>query len=208
MQGIFITLEGNEGSGKSTQQKIIADYLQSKNKQVLQTREPGGTKLGEELRALLLNYEAEKIDPITETLLLFAARTHHIENVIKPALQQGVWVICDRFIDSSYAYQGAGRKVDLAYLDSLTQMSVKDILPDISFYFATDWQTSQARQKTRGNIQDRFEKSGKDFFEAVESGFQAQAKKQKRIQTINSKLPLEQVSQQIFDYLNKFLSAN
>lgn len=204
-KGIFITLEGNEASGKSTQQKIIGDYLNAKNIKVLQTREPGGTNLGEKLRHILLNYQTENIDAVTETLLMFAARAHHAENIIKPALKQGVWVICDRFIDSSFAYQGGGRGLDKTALEFLQKFTLKDLEPHITFYFATDWNKSQTRQKTRGNLPDRFEQSDRDFFERVEAGFKTQAAKHQRIKTLDSNLQVEQLSAQIFAHLNKFI---
>lgn len=204
-KGIFITLEGNEASGKSTQQKIISEYLSAKNIKVLETREPGGTKLGEKLRHILLNYQAENIDAITEALLMFAARAHHAENIIKPALKQGVWVICDRFIDSSFAYQGGGRGLERSALEFLQKFTLKDLEPHITFFFATDWSKSQARQKKRGDLPDRFEQTDREFFEKVELGFKTQAKKHQRIKTLDSSLQIEQLSTQIFTYLHKFL---
>lgn len=207
-KGVFITLEGNEASGKSTQQKLIEEYLNSKDIETLTTREPGGTKLGEQLRDILLNYEVEKIDAITETFLLFAARAHHTEQLIKPALNKGIWVICDRFIDSSFAYQGSGRGISTENLEFLQKITLKDLAPDISFYFASDWQNSQERQKNRGSKKDRFEKSDKIFFEAVEEGFKAQAEKYSRIKTLNSNQSIEKISKIIFSHLDVFLKTD
>ena len=155
-QGLFITLEGGEGAGKSTSASFMADYLRAQGKQVLLTREPGGTPVAEAIRNVLLDASLPAMTMETELLLMFAARHEHSQQKILPALAQGTWVICDRFTDSSYAYQGYARGVDLQRIAQLEQWTQGDIRPDYVFVFDLPVEIAMARAKAR-SVADRFE---------------------------------------------------
>ena len=163
----FITFEGVDGAGKSTHLAWFADTLRQRGPDVLVTREPGGTPLGEQLREILLN---QPMSIGTEALLMFAARLEHIEQVIKPALHAGKWVISDRFSDASFAYQGGGRGLDWDKLSQLEQWVHADLQPDITLFF--DVPVEIARQRLANNVSlDRFEQEQADFFERVRAGY-------------------------------------
>ena len=163
----FITFEGVDGAGKSTHLAWFADSLRQRGLEVLVTREPGGTPLGERLREILLN---QPMHAETEALLMFAARLEHIEQVIKPALKRGSWVVSDRFSDASFAYQGGGRGVALAKLEQLERWVHQDLQPDLTLLF--DIPVEVARQRLSNNITlDRFEQEKADFFEKVRQAY-------------------------------------
>jgi dTMP kinase len=169
-RGKFITIEGSEGVGKSTNIEFIQNYLSSKGIDVLLTREPGGTPLAESLRKLLLQHWEEEVDQHAELLMVFAARAQHVETVIKPAISKGQWVICDRFIDSTYAYQGGGRGLNLEVIKQLENLVLKDFSPDITFYLDIEVSLGLERASKRGAL-DRFETEKMDFFERVRSAY-------------------------------------
>lgn len=163
----FITFEGVDGAGKSTHLAWFADSLRQRGFEVVVTREPGGTPLGERLRDILLN---QPMHAETEALLMFAARLEHIEQVIKPALKRGSWVVSDRFSDASFAYQGGGRGVALAKLEQLERWVHQDLQPDLTLLF--DIPVEVARQRLSNNITlDRFEQEKADFFEKVRQAY-------------------------------------
>jgi dTMP kinase len=163
----FITFEGMDGAGKSTHLAWFADALRQRGLDVVVTREPGGTPLGEQLREILLN---QPMGIGTEALLMFAARLEHIEQVIKPALRAGKWVVSDRFSDASFAYQGGGRGLDWDKLNQLEQWVHPDLQPDLTLFF--DVPVEVARQRLVNNISlDRFEQEQADFFERVRAGY-------------------------------------
>ena len=163
----FITFEGVDGAGKSTHLDWFADALRQRGHDVLVTREPGGTPLGEQLREILLNQD---MCVVTEALLMFAARLEHIEQVIKPALSSGKWVVSDRFSDASFAYQGGGRGVDWEKLKQLEQWVQGNLQPDLTIFF--DIPVEIARRRLLNNaVLDRFEQEHTDFFEKVRSGY-------------------------------------
>ncbi len=165
--GKFITFEGVDGAGKSTHLAWFADALRQRGLDVVITREPGGTPLGEQLRKILLN---QPMSSGTEALLMFAARMEHIEQVIKPALRAGEWVISDRFSDASFAYQGGGRGLDWDKLNQLEQWVHPDLQPDLTLFF--DVPVEVARQRLANNVSlDRFEQEQADFFERVRAGY-------------------------------------
>ena len=165
--GKFITFEGVDGAGKSTHLAWFADALRQRGLDVVITREPGGTPLGEQLREILLN---QPMSSGTEALLMFAARMEHIEQVIKPALRAGKWVISDRFSDASFAYQGGGRGLDWDKLNQLEQWVHPDLQPDLTLFF--DVPVEVARQRLGNNVSlDRFEQEQADFFERVRAGY-------------------------------------
>jgi dTMP kinase len=166
--GRFISFEGIDGAGKSTQHAWMVKHLRSLGRIVVATREPGGTPLGEKLRALLL---AEPMDLETETLLMFAARREHVVQVIQPALARGEWVVCDRFVDASFAYQGGGRGLDWKKLEHLTQWVLGDLKPDLTLIFDAPVEIAQRRLHAATANPDRFEQEQEAFFERVRSAY-------------------------------------
>lgn len=171
MTGKFITLEGVDGAGKSTHIPAIAEMLRARGKEILLTREPGGTPLGEKLRELLLH---ENMHPETESLLMFAARREHLDQVIRPALERGVYVISDRFTDASFAYQCGGRGVSTAKVGQLEQWVQGDFQPDLTLLFDLPVAVSTLRLAGARNP-DRFEQEGEDFFNRIRNAYLARA---------------------------------
>ena len=167
-RGRFITLEGIDGAGKSTHHAWLVTHLRKQVKTVVSTREPGGTPLGEKLRALLLS---EPMNLETEALLMFAARREHIGAVIEPALARGDWVVSDRFTDASFAYQGGGRGLAWAKLQQLERWVQGDLQPDLTFLFDLDVITARQRLASTGNAPDRFEQEQQAFFERVRNAY-------------------------------------
>lgn len=168
MQGRFITFEGIDGAGKSTQHAWLVDHLRASGHEVIATREPGGTPLGEQLRKLLL---AEPMHLETEALLMFAARREHIAQVIEPALARGAWVVCDRFVDASFAYQGGGRGLAWEKIASLRDWTLGNLQPNRTFIFDIPVATAQERLAKTGNQPDRFEQEQTAFFERVRAAY-------------------------------------
>ena len=198
---MFITFEGIEGSGKSTQSKKLYEFLCSKNLQVILTREPGGTLAGEKIRAILLDEEIEKLDAKTELLLNFAARLEHVEKLIKPALRDGKIVICDRFFDSSFAYQGSAFGLDFAEIEQIKNFAIGDFAPDITFLIDAKVETTFERIKNRSD-NNRYEKLGFDFHQKVRDGFLQLAQKNSRIKIINGENSADKIFQLILKTLN------
>lgn len=190
-RGRFITLEGLDGAGKSTHLVWLVDTLRARGKTVVQTREPGGTPLGEKLRALLL---ADPMHLETEALLMFAARREHIAQVIEPALARGDWVVCDRFTDASFAYQGGGRglaREKLAILEAWVQAGLQ---PDLTLMFDVSTEVARGRVTGMGRELDRFEREQAEFFERVRSEYLARAAASKgRMRVIDASRPIEQI---------------
>ena len=206
-QGLFITLEGGEGAGKSTNASFMADYLRAQGKQVLLTREPGGTPVAEAIRSVLLDTSLPAMTMETELLLMFAARHEHLQQKILPALAQGTWVICDRFTDSSYAYQGYARGVDLPRIAQLEQWTQGDIRPDYVFVFDLPVEMGMARAKAR-SVADRFEQEQLVFFEKVRQGFLTRAAQfPERYPIIQAQQPLAQVQAQLQAQLAQILAT-
>ncbi len=174
MRGRLITIEGVEGVGKSSVLPVVRDFLTEQGVQVLQTREPGGTELGEQLRDVLLNTDQE-IVPSAELLLMFAARAQHVEKVIQPALQSGIWVLSDRFTDSSFAYQGGGRQLGAERVEVLERWVLGDLHADLTLLLDATRETSLERTKKRRQL-DRIETEGDEFFERVRLAFLQRAK--------------------------------
>lgn len=190
----FITFEGVDGAGKSTGLEWFANALRKRGIDLLVTREPGGTPLGEQLREILLN---QPMHIETEAMLMFAARREHVEKVIRPALQRGTWVISDRFSDASFAYQGGGRGVSLAKLEQLEQWVHGDLQPDLTLLF--DIPIEVARQRLSNNVSlDRFEQEKGEFFERVRQAYLARAAKSpQRISVIHAEKSLQEVQQEL-----------
>lgn len=191
-KGRFITLEGIDGAGKSTQLLWLTAFLQQKGQEVLVTREPGGTPLGEQLRELLLDNK-QTMHADTEALLMFAARREHLDKVIQPALARGDWVVSDRFTDASFAYQGGGRQVDITRLEILEQWVQGKLQPDLTLYFDVPVELGRARV-SRIKSADRFEKEQAEFFQRVREAYLERAQKfPDRIHLIDASQPLDTV---------------
>ncbi len=171
MTGRFITLEGGEGTGKSTQARRLAAALENTGLSVLSTREPGGSPGAEEIRSLLVNGAPGRWDPMPETLLLYAARADHVGRTIGPALLAGQWVVCDRFSDSSFAYQGAGRGLTRETIRRIDAVVLDDFKPDFTLVLDLDVDTGIARAMSRGGAESRFEQFDRDFHERLRQGF-------------------------------------
>ena len=205
MQGKFITLEGIDGAGKSTQLAWLFELLQRAELTVVVTREPGGTPLGEQLRALLLD-KSITMHPETEALLMFAARREHLDKVILPALAQGQWVISDRFTDASFAYQGGGRGLNVDKLAILEQWTQGTLQPDLTLYFDVPVELGQQRV-SQVKTTDRFEKEQTDFFQRVRAAYLDRAKQfPDRIKLIDSSQPLMQVKTAVEQALQHLLN--
>jgi len=204
--GVFLTIEGVEGVGKSTAVKFIQQYLAQQNQTVVITREPGGTVLAEKIRELLLSPNAnEEMAPETELLLMFASRAQHIASLIKPAIAAKKWVVSDRFLDASYAYQGAGRGFDLSRLDMLSHWVVGALKPDATILLDAPPALGLARAKNRG-AHDRIEQEKIDFFERVRSGYLARAAEDPtRFHIIDATESLSAVHAKIKAVLDKIL---
>ncbi len=201
----LITLEGGEGVGKSTNLAFLAERLRATGREVVLTREPGGTPLAEELRALLLAPRAEPVEPLTELLTFFAARAQHWQQLIVPALQRGAWVLCDRFIDATYAYQGGGRGRSLETIALLQQLVLGDSLPGLTLLLDVPVATGLARAAAR-SAADRFEQEQTAFFERMRSAYLARAEADpQRIRVIDAGQPLAQVQDDLAAVLATYL---
>jgi dTMP kinase len=203
LRGRFITLEGGEGAGKSTNLAFVRGYLERAGVELLATREPGGTPLAEQIRALLLEVRDEPVAGLTELLLMFAARAQHLAQVIEPALARGAWVLCDRFTDATYAYQGAGRGLDRATIALLEHLVHGHLQPDLTLYLDLAPDTAQTRMA--GRALDRFEREQADFFARVREGYLARAAEHARFRVIDAGRPLVAVQAQIADVLDRFV---
>ena len=193
MEGRFITIEGGEGAGKSTAQAFLAQKLLEQGIPVLQTREPGGTPLAEAIRRNLLSVEEEAPVEMAELLLVFAARAQHLAKVIEPALAQGKWVLCDRFTDATYAYQGAGRGLSFGLIEKLEELVQGERRPDTVVLMDMPPEIGLARAKARGDL-DRFEQEAQTFFERVREGYLDRAKQDtNRYAIVNAAEALPQV---------------
>lgn len=200
-RGKFITIEGGEGVGKSTQIGRLRDFIAASGKEVVITREPGGTRRAERIRELLLEGSDEPMPGICELLLMFAARSTHIENVIRPALGHGAWVICDRFTDATYAYQGGGRGLSLEQIATLESMVQGSLRPDLTLLLDAPLEISGARASARNAAQgssDRFEREQREFFERVRASYLERARQEPdRFVVIDATASMEAVTEAI-----------
>lgn len=204
-RGCFITLEGLDGAGKSTHVQWLVEQLQQRGLPVVSTREPGGTALGEQLRQLVLT---QPMGLKTETLLMFAGRCEHVETVIKPALDAGKWVVCDRFTDATYAYQGGGRQLGASRISALEQWVHADLQPDRSWLF--DVPLAVARERLgRSRQLDRFEQEGDAFFERTRQAYHEQARKHpERLRIIDSSVSIDAVRHSLGLQIDELVSAH
>jgi dTMP kinase len=195
--GLFITVEGGEGVGKSTNMAFLEGYLRGQGVDLVVTREPGGTRLGEDIREMLLQVRDEQVCPMTELLLIFAARAQHINERIEPALAAGKWVLCDRFTDATYAYQSGGRGVDVDIVQRLEALVQGSLRPDYTLLLDAPVSTGMARARGRGEL-DRFEQEALDFFERVrETYLQLAQDSTGRYRIIDASVSLEAVQRQL-----------
>lgn len=210
MRGKFITIEGTEGAGKSTALAHIQHFLADAARPVISTREPGGTELGEEIRQVLLHPKSpDTMAPLAELLLMFASRAQLIEQFIKPALSAGTWVVSDRYVDASFAYQGGGRQMDKDAIATLDRLVVNDLYPDLTLLMDVPAELGQARAFSRGQEKDRIEQEKMDFFTRVRQAYLARAEQDPdRIKVIDASKPLAEVNAQIDAILTAFLARH
>ena len=197
---LFITFEGADGCWKTTQIELLNKYLQENGFKTLVTREPGAKGLGVKLREILLNYNGE-VSPNCESFLFLADRAQHVDCVIKPALNDGVIVLCDRHTDSTVAYQGYGRQLDIEQIKKLNEIAVNGLKPDLTIVFDIDIETSMQRV---GKTKDRMESAGMDFFNRVRNGYLAIANEEpNRVKVINSADTIEEIHNQVVKLVEK-----
>ncbi len=202
-KGLFITFEGADGCGKSTQMELLAKYLQKKGYEVVLTREPGGKGLGEKIRELLLNYNGEVSDRC-ESFLFLADRAQNIDIIVKPAISAGKIVLCDRHTDSSVAYQGYGRGLDIEHINRLNNLATNGLKPDLTFVFDIDVETSMSRV---GKEKDRMESAGKEFHNCVRNGYLEIAKQEpERIKVLDATESIEEIHKKVTEIIYKIIT--
>jgi dTMP kinase len=209
---LFITFEGIEGCGKTTQIKRLAKRLEDLGIRFISTLEPGGTRIGQDIRRVLLDSKNAHLAPLAELILYAADRAQHIEEVIKPALDQGKWVLCDRFFDATVAYQGAGRGLDMDLIKTLNDLVTKGIRPDLTLLLDCPPETGIERAVKRINDlghdgQDRFEREKMDFHRKVRAGYLDISHKEQRFSIIDAALPEDKVEEEIFRVVSPYLSS-
>ena len=198
-RGLFITFEGADGCGKTTQIELLDKYLRAAGRDTLLTREPGSRGLGEKLREILLNYDGE-VSPTAESFLFLADRAQHVDCIIKPALKEGKIILCDRHTDSTVAYQGYGRELDITQINYLNNIATGGLKPDLTIIFDIDVETSLARV---GKNKDRMESAGVEFFNRVRHGYLDIARKEPdRVKVIDSSDTIENIHKKVLELVN------
>ena len=201
-KGLFITFEGTDGCGKTTQIKLLDEYLRNNGYSTLLTREPGAKGLGEKIREILLNYDGE-VSSRCESFLFLADRAQHADCIIKPAINKGIMVLCDRHTDSTIAYQGYGRGINIEKLKNLNDIAVDGLKPDLTFVFDIDVKTAMKRV---GNEKDRMESAGIEFFERVRNGYLEIAKQEpKRVKVIDSTRSIEEIHGKVLEFVKNVI---
>ena len=197
-KGLFITFEGTDGCGKTTQIEMLKDYFEKQGKTVLLTREPGAKGLGTKLREILLNYDGE-VSPVCESFLFLADRAQHVDTIIKPAVARGEIVLCDRHTDSTVAYQGYGRELDIEQIKMLNNIATSGLKPDLTFIFDIDIDTAQKRV---GKNKDRMESAGIEFFKRVRNGYLEIAKQEpERVKVLDGSKSIETIHNELLEIL-------
>ncbi|MGL4791615.1 MAG: dTMP kinase [Anaerotignaceae bacterium] len=197
MEGKFITIEGTDGAGKTTQLQLLVKYFEDKNYKVMVTREPGGTSISEKIREIILDVENSKMNDITEALLYAASRSQLIHEKIKPALEEGTIVICDRFVDSSVVYQGYARGLSLELVENINKYAINEVVPDLTLFFDVPPEVGMKRKENFKHL-DRIEKESLDFHYKVYNGYKDLLKKYpERIKAIDAQQNIEDVQQQV-----------
>lgn len=205
-RGRFISLEGLEGVGKSTHMEFVYNWLDKQGLWVVKTREPGGTPEADEMRNTLLKVRSENFDPMAELLVMFAARALHVQNRIRPLLADGAWIVCDRFIDASYAYQGGGRGISASHIKALDHMVLKGLKPDLTLLLDAPVEVGMARVRSRGSL-DRFEQEQDAFFKRVRKVYLARAKREpRRIKVVDAAGDVAAVQAEIAAVLSRSLA--
>jgi len=211
MHGRFITFEGGEGVGKTTQVQLAADWLRGQGREVVVTREPGGTTNAEKLRAILLERGGEAVPPSSELLMMFAARAMHLATLIEPAVARGAWVLCDRFTDATYAYQGGGRGLDARDIDALVRIVHPHRQPDLTVLLDAPVEAGLARARTRSAAggPDRFESERRDFFERVRATYLARAAREpNRFRIVDASGDVDTVAVAVRDAIHPLLAQH
>ncbi|HSH42729.1 MAG TPA: dTMP kinase [Arenicellales bacterium] len=207
LPGRFITVEGQDGAGKTTNLDVIEEIVRKAGYRVVRTREPGGTPLGDEIRRLVLHRQDLEIDAMAELLLIFAARAQHLAQVIRPALEAGAWVVCDRFTDATYAYQGGGRGVDMNAIAELERRVQDGLQPDLTLLFDVDAPTGARRANGRGSP-DRFESEAESFRERVRDVYLSRARAEpERVRVVDASRDLEQVVNDVEEIMKGFIGS-
>lgn len=203
MQGLFITFEGPDGCGKTTQMKLLAEYFEKQGKEVVLTREPGGKGLGEKIREILLNYDGEVSDRC-ESFLFLADRAQNIDIIVNPAIKQGKIVLCDRHIDSTVAYQGYGRGLDIDRINKLNNLATNGKKPDLTLVFDVDVETSMKRV---GKEKDRMESAGIEFHNRVRTGYlKLAAQEPNRIKVLDATKSIEEIHKDVINILKNYIA--
>lgn len=198
-RGQFITFEGGEGAGKSTQVRRLVERLQAEGLEAVATREPGGSPGAESIRDLLVRGSADRWSAVTETLLMYAARRDHIERVIRPALARGAWVVCDRYADSTRAYQGAGGGTDPAFIAALETFVLEEVRPDLTLILDLPVEAGLSRAAARSGAETRFESKGEAFHQRLRGGFLAIARAEPgRCRVIDATGPIQTVEAEVW----------
>ena len=207
MSGLFITLEGLEGSGKTTQQKYIVDELRDKGFDVLLTREPGATRLGKRIRKLLLDPEWSEMTPRAEILLFAADRAQHVEEVVKPALEDGKIVISDRYFDSNLAYQGYGRGLDIEIVKKINLWAVDYLKPDLTFFLDLPVEVglARARAQTVDKLGDRLEREELKFYQQIRDGYLKLAEESERFRVIDANRSIKEVKADVLQVIEEMI---
>lgn len=201
-KGLFVTFEGVDGCGKTTQMKLLAEYLTNHGYEVVITREPGAKGLGEKIRDILLHYDGE-VSSKAESFLFLADRAQHIDKLVNPSVKEGKIVLCDRHTDSTIAYQGYGRGVDIEQLKVLNSLAVGNRVPDLTFVFDIDVETSMSRV---GSEMDRMEASGKEFFNKVRQGYlDIAASEPERVKVIDAKRSVSEISREVVQIVSEMM---
>ena len=202
--GKFITVEGGDGVGKSTQISLIYEFLQEKGLQVKLTREPGGTEIGEMIRNWILYGEHDQLDLTTEASLMFAARAYHVDHIIRPSIENGIWVVSDRFTDATYAYQGYAKGLNIEVIETLEKTIINDFKPHMTFLLDSEIDLSRERMKDR--TLDYFEREDDSFYHKIREGYLKLANANKeRIKIINASQSIENVNAEINSYLEALI---
>lgn len=212
-RGIFITLEGIDGTGKSTQMRRLVKYLRTRGVRVVATREPGGTRVGEQIRAILLASRTARLAPYAELALMYAARAQHLEEVVRPALARGALVVSDRFNDASLAYQGHGRRLGEATVRALDRIVCGATQPHLTLLLDLDpgvaLARAQGREVRRNSAHSRFEGQGLEFHERVRAGYLAIARREpRRVKVVSADRPVAEVQAEICRIVDRFLDSN
>lgn len=207
MKGLFITMEGPDGSGKTTQIEELKKFFNDKAYEVVITREPGGTDISEHIRSIILDVNNDNLSYMAEALLYAASRAQHVEEKIKPALEAGKVVICDRFVDSSIVYQGYARKIGIEVVESINRFALMGIQPDITFFFDIRPEDAMDRKVSQKSL-DRLEKEDISFHKLVYEGYKILLKRYpKRIRRIDASKSIDEVKNQIISEINRFLEG-